>query len=213
MSEDAVIAEVLDETAELRLPDSWSWQPLAFALRHRKRFVSIEDQQRFKRVRVQLHGRGIVLRDEVKGADLRTKKQQVLEPNDFLVAEIDAKMGGFGIVPPELAGAVVSSHYFTFEVDSDRLRHGYLEAFIRTGYITRQILQHVRGSLNYAAIRPRHVLGIRLPVAPLPIQDRIVADFVAIDRAKAALREQVQLLEALPFSIIRDAMNGGVFHG
>lgn len=83
---------------------------------------------------MQLHAQGIVLRDIVSGAKIRTKKQQVCRTGEFLVAEIDAKIGGFGIVPPELGGAIVSSHYFLFVLDEARLDRRFLDFFIRTPY-------------------------------------------------------------------------------
>lgn len=46
-----------------------------------------------------LHAKGIVLRDELPGALIKIKSQQVCRSGEFLVAEIDAKVGGFGIVP------------------------------------------------------------------------------------------------------------------
>ena len=52
------------------------------------------------------------------------QKQQVCQTGEFLVAEIDAKVGGFGIVPPELEGAIVSSHYFLFVIDEAKLLIG-----------------------------------------------------------------------------------------
>jgi hypothetical protein len=63
----------------------------------RRTFVSIDDFTEYKRCRVQLHAQGIVLRDTVLGAEVKTKKQQVCQAGDFLVAEIDAKVGGFGM--------------------------------------------------------------------------------------------------------------------
>src|SRR5688572_23890561 len=75
----------------------------------------------YKRCRVQLHAQGIVLRDAIPGAEIKTKKQQVCKAGDFLVAEIDAKVGGFGIVPDDLDGAIVSSHYFLFDVNEEQL--------------------------------------------------------------------------------------------
>ena len=96
--------------------NGWSVVRFGEFLTERKEFFAIDDFERYKRARVQLHGKGIVLRDEVDGAEIKTKKQQAARVNEFLVAEIDAKVGGFGIVPPELDGAIVSSHYFLFEI-------------------------------------------------------------------------------------------------
>ena len=106
--------------------------PLAALLTHRKEFITISDVEAYKRCRVQLHAQGIVLRDKVTGADIKTKRQQVCRAGDFLVAEIDAKVGGFGIVPMELEGALVSSHYFLFDLDHEMLDRRFLDFFCRT---------------------------------------------------------------------------------
>jgi type I restriction enzyme S subunit len=68
-----------------------------------------------------LHARGIVLRDAVPGALIKTKQQQVCRAGEFLVAEIDAKVGGFAVVPEALDGTIVSGHYFLFDLDEAKL--------------------------------------------------------------------------------------------
>jgi type I restriction enzyme S subunit len=154
--------------------NGWAPQvPLGEVVRHRKEFIEINDLASYKRCRVQLHAKGVVLRDEVEGAAVKTKKQQVCRPDEFLVAEIDAKMGGFGIVPPELDGAIVSSHYFLFDPLRDRLDPRFLDYYCRTPAFRDQVT--ARGSTNYAAIRPSHVLGYTIPLPPLAEQRRIVA--------------------------------------
>ena len=82
------------------MPAHWPRVKLGEVLTHRKEFITIDDFARYKRCRVQLHAQGVVLRDEVPGAEIKTKKQQVCRTGEFLVAEIDAKLGGFGLVPP-----------------------------------------------------------------------------------------------------------------
>ena len=151
----------------------WSSAPLASAIQYRKEFIQIDDLSTYKRCRVQLHAQGIVLRDEVPGAEIKTKRQQVCKVGDFLVAEIDAKVGGFGIVPDELDGSIVSSHYFLFEVNEKVLSRRFLDFFIRTPAFREQVA--AQGSTNYAAIRPGDVLGYKIPLPPLPEQRRIVA--------------------------------------
>jgi type I restriction enzyme, S subunit len=141
-------------------------------LRQRSAPVIIDETQIYKRLRVQLHGRGIVLRDQVSGGDIRTKKQQVVRVGDFLVAEIDAKVGGFGIVPYDVDGGIVSSHYFLFEIDESMCLKGWLDASIRSGRLEEQVT--ARGSTNYAAIRPSQILDFEIPLPSLAEQRRIV---------------------------------------
>jgi type I restriction enzyme, S subunit len=152
---------------------TWPLVPLGEVLRHRKEFIEIDDTQTYKRCRVQLHAQGVVLRDQVPGLEIKTKKQQVCQAGEFLVAEIDAKLGGYGIVPKELHGAIVSSHYFLFGINTDKLHPGFLEFFQRTPAFAEQVA--AQGSTNYAAIRPSHVLAYKIPLPPMEEQRRIVA--------------------------------------
>ena len=55
----------------------WPLVPLGEILAHRKEFVTIDDLQAYKRPRVQLHVQGVVLRDQLFGALIKTKKQQL----------------------------------------------------------------------------------------------------------------------------------------
>jgi len=107
------------------------------------------------------------------GADIRTKKQQVCRAGDFLVAEIDAKVGGFGIVPGDLDGAIVSSHYFLFDQNQAKLDRTFLGYFCRSTDFRKQV--SAQGSTNYAAIRPAHILKYEIPLPPLAEQQAIVA--------------------------------------
>lgn len=150
----------------------WPIVRLGDVLRHRKEFVTVDDLETYRRPRVQLHAQGIVLRDEVPGALIKTKVQQVCAGGEFLVAEIDAKVGGVGIVPDSLSGAIVSSHYFLFVLDETKLDRRFLDAFIKTPGFREQV--EAQGSTNYAAIRPSNVLGYTIPLPPLKEQRRIV---------------------------------------
>ena len=121
------------------MKDAWKIVPLEKVLRYRKEFIHISDLEKYKRCRVQCHVQGIVLRDLVEGTQIRTKNQQICKEGDFLVAEIDAKLGGFGIVPEELEGAIVSSHYYLYEIDEDLLDRSFFSFFIRTPYFRDQV--------------------------------------------------------------------------
>ena len=151
----------------------WPLVPLGEVVSYRKEFIRIDDLETYKRCRVQLHAQGIVLRDIISGAEIKTKEQQVCRAGEFLVAEIDAKVGGFGIVPESLDEAIVSSHYFLFFLNEALLDRRFLDFFIRTPGFREQV--SAQGSTNYAAIRPKDVLGYKIPLPPLPEQQRIVA--------------------------------------
>jgi type I restriction enzyme S subunit len=164
-------------------------------LRLRKVFFVIDDVEEYQLVTVQLHARGIKERSRLVGADIKTKRQQRIKAGDLLVAEIDAKVGGYGIVPDTYAGAIVSSHYFLYEIDRDIVEPQFLEYYLKSGYPEDDVRQFVKGSVNYAAIRSQHFLQLNIPLPPLDEQRRIVQRIQMIaDRAHQAhtLTEQIE---------------------
>jgi type I restriction enzyme, S subunit len=186
---------------------SYSMVPLGDLIRHRSEFIEIDDFKTYRRCRVQLHAQGIIERDVVQGVEIRTKKQQVCSAGEFLVAEIDAKVGGFGIVPDNLDGAIVSSHYFLFDLDETVLNRHFLEFFVRTPTFMEQV--RAQGTTNYAAIRPGDVLGYEVPLPPLEEQRRIVARIeelaVRIEEARGLRREGVEEVDKFLTRTLSDA--------
>lgn len=178
--------------------------PLSKAIDYKSDFAEIDDFQTYKRCRVQLHAQGIVERDALLGAQIKTKEQQICRANDFLVAEIDAKLGGFGIVPESLDGAIVSSHYFLFTINENVLNKRFLEFFIRTPAFIDQV--QAKGSTNYAAIRPSDVLSYEIPLPLLEEQQRIVArieEFTPkIEEARELRREAIEEAETIISRVI-----------
>ena len=181
------------------MANSLQMVPLGDVLRQRSEFIEIDDFKTYKRCRVQLHAQGIVERDVVQGIEIKTKKQQVCRAGEFLVAEIDAKVGGFGIVPDYLDGAIVSSHYFLFDLDETVLNRHFLEFFVRTPAFMEQV--RAQGTTNYAAIRPGDILGYKVPLPSLEEQHRIVTRIeelsTKIEEARGLRREAVEETEAL----------------
>ncbi len=161
-------------------------------LKLRKDFIKIDDNTKYKRCRVQIQGKGVVLRDEIYGKDIKTKKQQLCYTEDFLVAEIDAKVGGYGIVPNYLENAVVSGHYFLFEIDKKKLLPEFLGILVKQEQFSKQVKS--TGSTNYAAIRPYHVLDYLIPLPSLLEQEKIVTNYyLKINEAEELERQAIDL--------------------
>ena len=168
----------------------WLKVPLGEVIRHRKEFIEISPDVSYARCRVQTAARGIVLRDRITGSQIKTKRQKVCRAGEFLVAEIDAKLGGYGIVPIELEGAIVSSHYFLYELNEEKIHRRYLHWYSKTDNFLHQI--NARGSTNYAAIRSSNVLDYLIPLPPIEEQRRIVERF---DRLAALIDERRKVID------------------
>lgn len=193
----------------------WPIVPLAKVIEHRKSFITIDDTSIYKRCRVQLHVKGIVLRDSIEGALIKTKSQQVCRTDEFLVAEIDAKVGGFGMVPPDLDGAIVSSHYFLYTIDRTMLLPEFLGFYVRTPCFRDQV--KAQGSTNYAAIRPSQVLDYVIPLPPVKEQRRIVTKIehlvTKISEAHGLHRQSRKVIEVLMPGVVHHVMTEDVQGG
>ncbi|MFM2275462.1 MAG: hypothetical protein RL211_1334 [Pseudomonadota bacterium] len=170
----------------------WQSVQLGEVIKQRKQFITIDDAVMYCRPTVKLHAQGILLRDRVLGASIKTKKQQVCRADEFLVAEIDAKAGGFGIVPKDLDGSLVSSHYFLYQLDSTLLLPKFLELVVKTNEFRRQV--EAQGTTNYAAIKAGDVYGYAIPLPALAVQKQIVSK---IDAADSKLRDVARLRGAV----------------
>lgn len=169
---------------------SWKTVTLGEVIAHRSEFIEIEPEASYSRCRVQTSARGVVLRDRVEGSTIKTKRQQVCRAGEFLVAEIDAKLGGYGLVPDDLHGAIVSSHYFLYEVDETRLSRAFLNWYSKTPWFFDQV--SAQGSTNYAAIRPDAVLGYTIPLPSLDEQRSIAG---RLDSVQSQLQQRLSALE------------------
>ncbi len=188
----------------------WKTVKLADVLRHRKGTIKIDDSQEYKLCRVQLHRRGIVLREKILGSRIKTKKQQVCREGDLVVAEMDAKFGGYGFIPPELDGAIVSSHYYLYELDKSKITQEYFETLIHSKRIQDQI--EAKGSTNYSSIRAWEFLDYQIPLPILRAQRDISRRFHAFNDFRSNLdlthHDQSGFLKQLRQTILQEAIEG-----
>ncbi len=169
-------------------------------------FIMIHDDSNYKLCRVQTKAQGVVLREKKQGLDIKTKEQQICESGQFIVAEMDARFGGYGLIPEELDGSIVSSHYFLFDVNEINLNKKYLEYYSKTNWFFKQVA--AQGSTNYAAIRPKQVLSYQIPLPPLPEQEKIVELLDKIYAMKEKHTQTVKELEELFPALLDKAFKG-----
>ena len=177
---------------------------------YRKQFIEINNDKKYKRCRVQLHRRGVKLRDEVLGSEIKTKKQRLCKANDFVVAEMDAKFGGYGIIPDYLEDAIVSSHYYLYELKTDRFIPMFLDVLIDSGVFQEQI--KAVGSTNYSRVSAQEVLEYEIPCPSLKIQKDIVKHYFKCKRNAGKLKQELTaqqtLLKKLRQQILQEAIEG-----
>jgi type I restriction enzyme S subunit len=162
--------------------------PLSEVLVQDKEYVTELEPRLYPKLSVKLYGKGVVLTDPADGATVRMKRHQLAKPGQVILSEIWAKKGAIGIVPEEGASALVTSHFFLFEIDESKLLRPYMRWLLVANYFEPALGEQARGTTGYAAIRPKQFLACKIPLPPLDEQRRIVARIEEL----AALIEEVR---------------------
>ena len=149
--------------------------PLSEVLVQDKEYITELEPRLYPKLSVKLYGRGVVLDDPADGATVRMKRHQLAKPGQVILSEIWAKKGAIGIVPEEGAGALVTSHFFLFEIDESKILRPYMRWLLVANYFEPVLSEKARGTTGYAAVRPKQFLACKIPLPPLDEQRRIVA--------------------------------------
>lgn len=172
-----------------------------------KEAITVDEETLYKRVTCKLNGQGIQPRDKVYGKDLKTKRQQVLKANQLLVAEIDAKFGGYGVVPDDCEGGIVSSHYYTYDIDQNELVPRFLSIVLQSTNLLDQVKMFVKGTTSYSAIRASDFLDIDIP---LPTPEKQAAIIAQVEKQKGLIDGADKVLQN--FSIEDTSSDGIDYH-
>lgn len=97
-----------------------------------KEAITVEDDTEYKRITIKMNGNGVLLRDEVIGEAIGTKRQFVVSADQFVLSKIDARNGAFGIVPKSCDRAIITGNFWTFDVNSKIAEVKYLEFMSKT---------------------------------------------------------------------------------
>jgi type I restriction enzyme S subunit len=161
---------------------------LADVLRPSNDRVTLAPETRYKQVTARLWGKGLALRGEVTGAEIAASQQNRVRTGQFVVSKIDARHGAFGVVLPELDGAVVSNDFPVFDVRSDVAVTAYIAWVSRTDWFIALCNRASEGSTNRVRLKEVRFLAQCIPLPTLTEQYRIVA---RLDAAAAAMAARI----------------------
>lgn len=184
----------------------WKMVRLGDLITQNQEYIQAPDPREYRKLSVKLYGKGVVLDTPANGAALKMQRHQIAKAGQVILSEIWGKKGAIGLVPTEGAGALCTSHFFLFDVHRDKVDHGWLDAIFRASYLQDRLDRDAKGTTGYAAVRPKTLLALEIPLPPLAEQRRIVARIEAlaaeIAEAKRLRQEAVEEAEAMCRAII-----------
>ena len=103
-------------TPLISINSKYKLHTISDVLKRNKTVVNIEDINKYKQVTIQLWNKGVILRNELYGREIGTKKQFEISDGQFIISKIDARNGAYGIVPKELNGAIITGKFWAYDI-------------------------------------------------------------------------------------------------
>lgn len=158
---------------------TWQAARLGDVLRKSDETFDPNGATEYREITVRLWGKGVVERKRVDGASL-SGRRFVARQGQFIASRIDARNGAMGLVPASLDGALVTSDFPLFDVDSQRLLPGFLGWLSRTRGFVELCLRASEGTTNRVRLKEDRFLALEIPLPPLTDQRRILAQIEAL---------------------------------
>jgi type I restriction enzyme, S subunit len=156
--------------------------------------VQVEPDKVYRNLGVQWYAKGLFVREEKPGYDIRAKELYQVEVGDLVYNRLFAWKGSFAIAEEDTAGGFVSGEFPCFHVDANRADPKYLHLYLSQEKIWQEIERISTGQTSISRLRLKEpmFLGMEIPLPPLTEQRRIVAH---IESLAARVNEAQRLRE------------------
>lgn len=148
----------------------------AFLVRS-KDVIEIQDDVEYKQVTIKINNGGVVPRNNGKtlsGSKIGTKRQHVVHADQFIMSKIDARNGAYGIVPPELEGAIVTNDFPVFDIDTQKIVPQFLVLVSTTEKFVEFARKCSSGTTNRKRIDIDAFLNLQIPLPNIVEQEVIL---------------------------------------
>lgn len=168
-----------------------------------KKTIKLEDDQIYRQVTVKMNGKGVVLRQEIPGIKIKTKRQFVAEEGNFIMSKIDARNGAFGIIPKELNAAIVTQDFPLFRVNNEVMLPEFLNIVIQSPQFIKICQTTSLGTSNRRRLKVDKFLKSRIPLPNIEEQLNFLERINHINAKINSLNIEINNLNAkLRFEIL-----------
>ena len=158
--------------------------------------IEIKDSEKYKRVTIKMHGKGICLRDEVLGEKIGTKKQFTISKGQLLLSKIDARNGAFGIVPEDVEGAIITGNFWAYDIKKDGgIDENYLNYLLFSEEFKKICTLSSAGVTNRRYLDEKIFLDQKIPLPPIMEQQKIVGKIKDRKKQIADYSEKIDVLK------------------
>ena len=162
-------------------------------LTRNRNIIQVQDDITYNRVTVRGNNNGVCLRDTAIGNSIGTKKQYCVSSGQFIISKIDARNGAMGLIPDDLDGAIVTSDFPTFNIDTSRINAQFLVLITTTKTFIKFAQNCSSGTTNRQRINIEQFLNIKIPLPSLKEQEKIVRAY--FDKIELAEKQELKAIQ------------------
>ena len=171
-----------------------------------KETVYVDPNVLYKSVTIQMHNRGLVLRDEKYGLDIGTKKQFYIREGQFVISKIDARNGAYGIVPKELHESIITGNFWAYRINSEKVLPEYLTYLMRHRFFIDMCKTCSYGVTNRWYLDEETFINFKIPLPKIKQQKEIIKQIKIhteiIDKANKEINHQNDEIMTIIDSIV-----------
>lgn len=193
-------------------PKSWRVCRIKDVLVRSNNGFIVDDTTDYIQVTVRVRHRGISARGRRLGNKIKTKNQNRLSANQFLISKIDARNGACGIVPADLDGAITTHDFLAFDIRPEFALPEFWNILSAHPKFVEMCRLASEGTTNRVRLRPHEFMDLTIPLPTLGEQERIVGSLRAVDDAiranEAVIARTLEAKKALAHELLTRGIPG-----
>lgn len=164
--------------------------------------IEIQNNVSYRRVTIRLYGKGVLQRDEVMGNTIGTKNQYVISSGQFIMSKIDARNGAFGIVPPELEGAIVTQDFLSYNINANLVLPEFFLLLTSTQKFLDLCQRASSGTTGRQRVDEKAFLNFEIAVPKIELQKSLIESYnkktiLAEQQENEANRMNVEIIDEI----------------
>jgi type I restriction enzyme S subunit len=136
----------------------------------------VQSDQKYCLLGMRWYGKGLFIKDEKSGADIKAKYIYRVEANDVVYNRLFAWKGSFSTASAEFRDCYVSNEYPCFRAEKTRVDIAFLKWYMARQAFWDEVYRLSMGSSRQSRLRLKQsrFLSIKIDLPPLPVQRKIV---------------------------------------
>lgn len=106
-------------------------------------------------------------------------------PGDVIFSKIDVRNGAIGLAPDDINFMCATSEFPIYSVNTSIANPVYVKLLLRTLTFKKLLNSMISGASGRKRIQPSQLENVKIPIPPIPIQQKIVAHWVESQQKRA----------------------------